>query len=267
MLLPSPSPPLSPPPPIPFPPHPCAAQPVSPPGSARGQRREGGPRIPRPAGSCGRGSGTAPPPQVGLGPAWPVPVFSSRATPAIRAPPGRSASRVQRWERSQWEGSGDGGRGVQGSEPPFLCPQGMRGLEGTTGLPGPPGPRVGTASPRAPNPAHPHSPRFFAAELSKATHEVAWEVPLSWAGTFLGPTGHESVLGPRALQRPPGRRLSPAHRAAPCGAPVTPVPQLHSAAKCQGSLPAGEWTGGPPSLRSTFSPSLALPGVCAELGA
>lgn len=160
----------------------------------------------------GRGYGllwVGPGPQPGR-----LPLFYSRVTPASRAPPGRRASRDQRWERSPpkrvsrqrlgasfsaphgsptpscpgpvqprrrerqstrpgagvataWGGGhkrlppprcgfgvivgGAGGVAAQ-AQPPFLCPQGMRGLEGTAGLPGPPGPRVGTTSSRRPTP-------------------------------------------------------------------------------------------------------------------
>lgn len=72
---------------------------ISPPGSTRGQRREGGPWTPGPAGSGREGLGDRACSGSDLAPASPAPLLSSRATPATRATPGRLASRVRRWER------------------------------------------------------------------------------------------------------------------------------------------------------------------------
>lgn len=72
---------------------------ISPPGSTRGQRREGGPWTPGPAGSGQEGLGDRACSGSDLAPASPAPLLSSRATPATRATPGRLASRVRRWGR------------------------------------------------------------------------------------------------------------------------------------------------------------------------
>lgn len=182
---------------------------------------------------------------------------------------GRARGRAQR--RSERGAAacppvGRGGSGVQGLSP-VLCPQGMRGLEGTAGLPGPPGPRVGTAAPRAPSPAHPHSPGFLGAELSKAALEAAWEAPLPWAGTFLGLARHNSVLGPRALQRPPGGWLSPLPLGSSTWSPSHACAPAPHGSEVLGFLPAGGQAGAPLSLRSTFLPSPAPPwGLCRAQG-